>query len=151
MCVSSLSKLLVARLKEAFNNAKLKRDDELRNSLILTTGEIGRYRWPFVPVVHKSTEKAPLTVLWSLRMKRSVFFRCVHRFVLSPLLLSERLRAVWCRSLCCVCSTVCCPSRLRCLWLRTLRSEPWPLPKVLNFRPSSVSTRTLSARYKNRF
>ncbi|TKS86901.1 Serine/threonine-protein kinase atr [Collichthys lucidus] len=38
----SLSELLVARLKEAFNNAKLKRDDELRNSLILTTGEIGR-------------------------------------------------------------------------------------------------------------
>ncbi|TKS86882.1 Serine/threonine-protein kinase atr [Collichthys lucidus] len=38
----SLNELLVARLKEAFNNAKLKRDDELRNSLILTTGEIGR-------------------------------------------------------------------------------------------------------------
>ncbi|KAM8736458.1 serine/threonine-protein kinase ATR isoform 1-T1 [Acanthopagrus schlegelii] len=38
----SLSELLVARLKEAFNNAKLNRDDELRNTLILTTGEIGR-------------------------------------------------------------------------------------------------------------
>ncbi|KAK5917220.1 hypothetical protein CgunFtcFv8_012127 [Champsocephalus gunnari] len=38
----SLSELLVARLKEAFNNAKLKRDDDLRNTLILTTGEIGR-------------------------------------------------------------------------------------------------------------
>uniref|UniRef100_A0A3Q3JBB0 Serine/threonine-protein kinase ATR n=1 Tax=Monopterus albus TaxID=43700 RepID=A0A3Q3JBB0_MONAL len=34
--------LLVARLKEAFNNAKLQRDDKLRNTLILTTGEIGR-------------------------------------------------------------------------------------------------------------
>lgn len=43
-----LFKLLVARLKEAFNNAKLKRDDDLRNTLILTTGEIGRYRRLFV-------------------------------------------------------------------------------------------------------
>ncbi|XP_041809950.1 serine/threonine-protein kinase ATR [Chelmon rostratus] len=39
---SSLSELLVVRLKEAFNNAKLSRDDDLRNTLILTTGEIGR-------------------------------------------------------------------------------------------------------------
>ncbi|XP_044022250.1 serine/threonine-protein kinase ATR [Siniperca chuatsi] len=38
----SLSELLVARLKEAFNNAKLNADDDLRNTLILTTGEIGR-------------------------------------------------------------------------------------------------------------
>lgn len=37
-----LYQLLVARLKEAFNNAKLNRDDDLRNTLILTTGEIGR-------------------------------------------------------------------------------------------------------------
>ncbi|KAM4625275.1 serine/threonine-protein kinase ATR [Polymixia lowei] len=37
-----LSELLVARLKEAFTNAKLNRDDELRNTLILTTGEVGR-------------------------------------------------------------------------------------------------------------
>lgn len=43
-----LFKLLVARLKEAFNNAKVKRDDDLRNTLILTTGEIGRYRRLFV-------------------------------------------------------------------------------------------------------
>uniref|UniRef100_A0A3B3VBU1 Serine/threonine-protein kinase ATR n=1 Tax=Poecilia latipinna TaxID=48699 RepID=A0A3B3VBU1_9TELE len=34
--------LLVARLKEAFSNAKASRDDDLRNTLILTTGEIGR-------------------------------------------------------------------------------------------------------------
>uniref|UniRef100_A0A3P9P5C8 Serine/threonine-protein kinase ATR n=1 Tax=Poecilia reticulata TaxID=8081 RepID=A0A3P9P5C8_POERE len=34
--------LLVARLKEAFSNAKANRDDDLRNTLILTTGEIGR-------------------------------------------------------------------------------------------------------------
>lgn len=38
-----LSKLLVCRLKRAFNNAKVNRDDDLRNTLILTTGEIGRY------------------------------------------------------------------------------------------------------------
>lgn len=38
-----LWKLLVARLNEAFSNAKLNRDDELRGTLILTTGEIGRY------------------------------------------------------------------------------------------------------------
>ncbi|KAL7381001.1 hypothetical protein ABVT39_026873 [Epinephelus coioides] len=38
----SISELLVARLKEAFSNAKLNRDDDLRNALILTTGEIGR-------------------------------------------------------------------------------------------------------------
>ncbi|GLD47879.1 serine/threonine-protein kinase ATR [Lates japonicus] len=38
----TLSELLVARLKEAFNSAKLNRDDDLRNTLILTTGEIGR-------------------------------------------------------------------------------------------------------------
>lgn len=44
VCFVLLSKLLVARLKEAFNNAKLNRDDDLRNTLILTTGEIGRYR-----------------------------------------------------------------------------------------------------------
>ncbi|XP_067098811.1 serine/threonine-protein kinase ATR [Osmerus mordax] len=37
-----LSELLVCRLKEAFTNAKLNRDDELRSTLILTTGEIGR-------------------------------------------------------------------------------------------------------------
>ncbi|XP_054597718.2 serine/threonine-protein kinase ATR isoform X1 [Nothobranchius furzeri] len=37
-----LNELLVARLKEAFNNAKVNRDDDLRNTLILTTGEIGR-------------------------------------------------------------------------------------------------------------
>ncbi|KAK7904072.1 hypothetical protein WMY93_016679 [Mugilogobius chulae] len=39
---NSLCELLVARIKEGFNNAKLKRDDDLRNTLILTTGEIGR-------------------------------------------------------------------------------------------------------------
>ncbi|XP_031592853.2 serine/threonine-protein kinase ATR isoform X3 [Oreochromis aureus] len=38
----SLNELLVARLKEAFSKAKLNRDDDLRNTLILTTGEIGR-------------------------------------------------------------------------------------------------------------
>ncbi|XP_014835118.1 PREDICTED: serine/threonine-protein kinase ATR isoform X1 [Poecilia mexicana] len=38
----TLSELLVARLKEAFSNAKASRDDDLRNTLILTTGEIGR-------------------------------------------------------------------------------------------------------------
>ncbi|KAM7403386.1 hypothetical protein PAMA_004031 [Pampus argenteus] len=38
----SLSELLVARLTEAFNNAKHNRDDDLRSTLILTTGEIGR-------------------------------------------------------------------------------------------------------------
>ncbi|XP_041828514.1 serine/threonine-protein kinase ATR isoform X3 [Melanotaenia boesemani] len=38
----TLNELLVARLKEAFNNAKANRDDDLRNTLILTTGEIGR-------------------------------------------------------------------------------------------------------------
>ncbi|MEQ2162598.1 hypothetical protein GOODEAATRI_021412 [Goodea atripinnis] len=37
----TLNELLVARLKEAFSNAKLNRDDNLRNTLILTTGEIG--------------------------------------------------------------------------------------------------------------
>lgn len=42
VCVSP-SQLLVARLKEAFSTAKLNRDDDLRNTLILTTGEIGRY------------------------------------------------------------------------------------------------------------
>lgn len=39
-----LFKFLVARLKEAFNKAKVNRDDSLRNTLILTTGEIGRYQ-----------------------------------------------------------------------------------------------------------
>ncbi|XP_037833578.1 serine/threonine-protein kinase ATR [Kryptolebias marmoratus] len=38
----TLNELLVARLKEAFNNAKVNRDDDLRNTLIHTTGEIGR-------------------------------------------------------------------------------------------------------------
>uniref|UniRef100_A0A4W6DWN3 Serine/threonine-protein kinase ATR n=1 Tax=Lates calcarifer TaxID=8187 RepID=A0A4W6DWN3_LATCA len=42
ICFFSLGQLLVARLKEAFSNAKLNRDDDLRNTLILTTGEIGR-------------------------------------------------------------------------------------------------------------
>ncbi|XP_061551565.1 serine/threonine-protein kinase ATR [Phycodurus eques] len=37
-----VSELLVARLKEAFNNAKVSRDDDLRHTLILTAGEIGR-------------------------------------------------------------------------------------------------------------
>ncbi|KAM6912554.1 serine/threonine-protein kinase ATR isoform 1-T1 [Xenentodon cancila] len=38
----TLNELLVGRLKEAFNIAKVNRDDDLRNTLILTTGEIGR-------------------------------------------------------------------------------------------------------------
>ncbi|KAM9708676.1 serine/threonine-protein kinase ATR isoform 1-T1 [Menidia menidia] len=38
----TLNELLVARLKEAFHNAKVSRDDNLRNTLILTTGEISR-------------------------------------------------------------------------------------------------------------
>ncbi|KAM4540520.1 serine/threonine-protein kinase ATR [Fundulus diaphanus] len=38
----ALNELLVARLKEAFSNAKVNRDDDLRNTLVLTTGEIGR-------------------------------------------------------------------------------------------------------------
>nr|XP_061780459.1 serine/threonine-protein kinase ATR-like [Nerophis lumbriciformis] len=38
----SVSELLVARLKDAFNNSKVKKDDHLRHTLILTTGEIGR-------------------------------------------------------------------------------------------------------------
>ncbi|XP_055785850.1 serine/threonine-protein kinase ATR isoform X2 [Salvelinus fontinalis] len=37
-----VKELLVSRVKEAFSKAKLNRDDELRSSLILTTGEIGR-------------------------------------------------------------------------------------------------------------
>lgn len=39
-----LFKVLVARLKEALDKAKVNSDDSLRNTLILTTGEIGRYR-----------------------------------------------------------------------------------------------------------
>ena len=35
--------LLVARLNGAYTNAKQNKDDTLRNTLILTTGEIGRY------------------------------------------------------------------------------------------------------------
>ncbi|KAM8833099.1 serine/threonine-protein kinase ATR [Synchiropus picturatus] len=38
----SFCEFLVARLKEAFNNARVNGDDELRNTLIFTTGEIGR-------------------------------------------------------------------------------------------------------------
>uniref|UniRef100_M4A4B4 Serine/threonine-protein kinase ATR n=1 Tax=Xiphophorus maculatus TaxID=8083 RepID=M4A4B4_XIPMA len=38
----TLSELLVASLKQAFSNAKASRDDDLRKTLILTTGEIGR-------------------------------------------------------------------------------------------------------------
>ncbi|XP_045063840.1 serine/threonine-protein kinase ATR isoform X2 [Coregonus clupeaformis] len=37
-----IRELLVSGVKEAFSNAKLNRDDELRSTLILTTGEIGR-------------------------------------------------------------------------------------------------------------
>lgn len=43
MCFLLLFKFLVAHLKEAFNNAKASNDDSLRKTLILTTGEIGRY------------------------------------------------------------------------------------------------------------
>uniref|UniRef100_A0A8B9RAG0 Serine/threonine-protein kinase ATR n=1 Tax=Astyanax mexicanus TaxID=7994 RepID=A0A8B9RAG0_ASTMX len=38
-----LKELLVSRLKEAYTNAKTERNNELKNTLILTTGEIGRY------------------------------------------------------------------------------------------------------------
>uniref|UniRef100_A0AAY5KMV7 Serine/threonine-protein kinase ATR n=1 Tax=Esox lucius TaxID=8010 RepID=A0AAY5KMV7_ESOLU len=37
-----ISELLLSRVTEAFTNAKVSRDDELRHTLILTTGEIGR-------------------------------------------------------------------------------------------------------------
>ncbi|XP_060762548.1 serine/threonine-protein kinase ATR isoform X2 [Neoarius graeffei] len=37
-----LKELLVSRLKEAFTNAKTSRNNELKHTLILTTGEIGR-------------------------------------------------------------------------------------------------------------
>uniref|UniRef100_A0A8C2EHU4 Serine/threonine-protein kinase ATR n=1 Tax=Cyprinus carpio TaxID=7962 RepID=A0A8C2EHU4_CYPCA len=37
-----LKELLVSRLKEAYSNAKTSRNNELKNTLILTTGEIGR-------------------------------------------------------------------------------------------------------------
>uniref|UniRef100_A0A672LL11 Serine/threonine-protein kinase ATR n=1 Tax=Sinocyclocheilus grahami TaxID=75366 RepID=A0A672LL11_SINGR len=37
-----LKELLVSRLKEAYTNAKTSRNNELKNTLILTTGEIGR-------------------------------------------------------------------------------------------------------------
>uniref|UniRef100_A0AAY5ETL9 Serine/threonine-protein kinase ATR n=1 Tax=Electrophorus electricus TaxID=8005 RepID=A0AAY5ETL9_ELEEL len=37
-----LKELLVSRLKEAYTNAKTTRNNELKNTLILTTGEIGR-------------------------------------------------------------------------------------------------------------
>lgn len=57
VCFVYLFKLLVARLKEAFNNAKLNRDDELRNTLILTTGEIGRYGSPFVYTQEQNSVK----------------------------------------------------------------------------------------------
>ena len=36
--------MLVIRLNGAYSNAKQNKDDALRNTLILTTGEIGRYR-----------------------------------------------------------------------------------------------------------
>ncbi|XP_047467138.1 serine/threonine-protein kinase ATR [Mugil cephalus] len=39
---ATLNELLVVRLKEAFRKAKLSRDEDLRNTLVLTTGEIGR-------------------------------------------------------------------------------------------------------------
>lgn len=55
VCVSP-SQLLVARLKEAFSTAKLNRDDDLRNTLILTTGEIGRYINSFFFLFHKLYE-----------------------------------------------------------------------------------------------
>lgn len=43
MCFFLLFKFLVTHLTEAFNNAKVSNDDSLRKTLILTTGEIGRY------------------------------------------------------------------------------------------------------------
>ncbi|XP_075717588.1 serine/threonine-protein kinase ATR isoform X2 [Rhinoderma darwinii] len=38
----SLNELLVGRIKEAYTNAKLARDNEMKDTLILTTGDIGR-------------------------------------------------------------------------------------------------------------
>ncbi|RXM36849.1 Serine/threonine-protein kinase ATR [Acipenser ruthenus] len=38
----ALKELIVSRLKEAYTNAKTARNNELKNTLILTTGEIGR-------------------------------------------------------------------------------------------------------------
>ncbi|XP_077344341.1 serine/threonine-protein kinase ATR isoform X2 [Lithobates pipiens] len=38
----SLNELLVARIKEAYTNAKMSRNNELKETLILTTGDIGR-------------------------------------------------------------------------------------------------------------
>ncbi|XP_062843465.1 serine/threonine-protein kinase ATR [Trichomycterus rosablanca] len=40
---SFLKELLVSRLKEAFTNAKTSRSNDLKHTLILTTGEIGRF------------------------------------------------------------------------------------------------------------
>ncbi|XP_075124962.1 serine/threonine-protein kinase ATR [Leptodactylus fuscus] len=38
----SLNELLVGRIKQAYTNAKLARDNEMKDTLILTTGDIGR-------------------------------------------------------------------------------------------------------------
>ncbi|CAJ0949104.1 unnamed protein product, partial [Ranitomeya imitator] len=38
----SLNELLVGRIKKAYTNAKLARDNEMKDTLILTTGDIGR-------------------------------------------------------------------------------------------------------------
>lgn len=35
--------LFVSRMKEAYTNAKMSRNNELKDTLILTTGDIGRY------------------------------------------------------------------------------------------------------------
>lgn len=38
-----LFQLFVSRMKEAYTNAKISKNSELKDTLILTTGDIGRY------------------------------------------------------------------------------------------------------------
>lgn len=129
-CRARSLKLLVSRLNEALNNAKVNRDDELRSTLILTTGEIGRYGQSLFSLLVASC--------------LFLFFFCWIMPVRPEL---EPRTAVWFPSPCCGCSTACCPSRPRCPCLPTPRSDLWPRPKASNSRRSSASTRTQFVRY----
>lgn len=43
-----LFQLFVSRIKEAYTNAKISRNNELKDTLILTTGDIGRYFYLYI-------------------------------------------------------------------------------------------------------
>lgn len=153
-------------MKEAYTHAQISRNNELKDTLILTTGDIGRYIWQ-----HLYTSLPILIILlflfaWCLkwwyegcdiRGKKwyQHAFVCGFPFIFETLItffffsISGQQKEIWYLLHFCTYCIVYCPSQHLSLEQHTQKLELWLQLKVLNCKTFSASIRNPSVRWES--